>query len=54
MESIGLRGTRTVPVAGNGEPNIQGTRTVHVPGSGEPKVLEQSGSGSQVLDSELA
>ena len=26
MESTGLGGTRTGPVPGNGEPNIQGTR----------------------------
>ena len=33
-----IRGTRTVPVPGNGEPNIRGTRTVPVPGSGEPNI----------------
>ena len=38
MERTGFRGTRTVPVPGNGEPNIQGTRTVSVPGSGEPNI----------------
>ena len=40
MEGTGIVGTRTVPVPGNGEPNIQGTRTrmVPVPGRGEPKV----------------
>ena len=27
MESTGIRGTRTVPVPGNLEPNIQGART---------------------------
>ena len=27
MESAGFRGTKTVPVPGSGEPNIQGTRT---------------------------
>ena len=27
MESTGIRGTKTVPVPGTGEPNIQGTRT---------------------------
>ena len=37
-KSIGIRGTRKVPVPGNGEPNIQGTRTVPVPGSGEPNI----------------
>ena len=33
-------GTRTVPVPGNGGPNIQGarTRTVPVPGSGGPNI----------------
>ena len=33
-------GTRTVPVPGNGGPNVQGTRTrtVPVPGSGEPNI----------------
>ena len=38
MEGTGFRGTRRVPVPGNGEPNIQGTRTVPVPGSGEPNI----------------
>ena len=38
MENTGFRGTRTLPVKGNGEPNIQGTRTVPVPGSGEPNI----------------
>ena len=38
MESTGFRGTRRVPVPGNGEPNIQGTRTVPVPGSGESNI----------------
>ena len=36
--SIGITGTRTVPVPRNGEPNIQGTRTVPVLGSGEPNI----------------
>ena len=40
IEGTGIVGTGTVPVPGNGEPNIQGTRTrtVLAPGSGEPKV----------------
>ena len=53
-ESTGFRGTRTVlipenrepniqltrivPIPGNREANIQGTRTVPVPGSGEPNI----------------
>ena len=54
MEYTGVLGTRTDPVPGNGKPNLSGTRTVPVPGSGDPiyKVLEQNGSGTQVLDSE--
>ena len=38
MESTGFRGTRTVPVPGSGESNIQGTRTVPVLGSGESNI----------------
>ena len=48
IEGTSNIGTRTVPVSGNGGPNIQGarTRTVPVPGSGEPiyKVPEQENS----------
>ena len=40
IEGTGIVGTRTVPVPGNGGPNIQGTRTrtAPVPGSGEPNI----------------
>ena len=40
MKSSSKIGTRTVPVPGNGGPNIQGarTRTVPVPGSGGPNI----------------
>ena len=39
-EGTGIVGARTVPVPGNGEPNIHGarTRTVPVPGRGEPNI----------------
>ena len=52
MESTGFRGTRTVPVPGNGETNIQGTGTVAVQEVGNQlyKVLEWSSSGTQVLE----
>ena len=40
----------TVPVPGNGEPNIQETRTVPVPGSRERNIQ----GTTQGLDSELA
>ena len=54
MESTGFRGTRTVPVLRNGEPNIQGTRTVPVPGSGEPNIQGTRMEWYPSLDSELA
>ena len=38
MESVGIKGTRTVPVPENVEADIQGTRTVPVPGSGGPNI----------------
>ena len=50
IESTGIVGTRTVPVPGNGEPNIQGarTRTVPVPGSGKPNIQGARTSTEQV------
>ena len=54
-KDTGIVGTKTVPVPGNGEPNIQGARTrtvpVPVPGTVEQniyKVLERNGSSIQV------
>ena len=46
IEGTGIVGTRTFPVPGSGEPNIQGarTRTLPVPGSGEPNV---EGAGTE-------
>ena len=39
-KSTGFMGTRTVPVPGNGGPNMKGarTRTVPVPGGGGPNI----------------
>ena len=53
-KSIRIRGTRTVTVPGNAEPNIQETKQFLVQQVGNQiyKVLKRNGSGTQVLDSE--
>ena len=53
IEGSGIVGTRTVTVPGKGEPNVQGARTERFlfeeVGNQMYKVLEQNGSGTQVL-----
>ena len=53
IEGTGIVGTRTVPVPGNGEPNIQGARRKQFlfqeVGNQTYKVLERNGSGTQVI-----
>ena len=55
MESTGYRGTRTIPVPGNGNQIYKEPEQFlfHEVGNQINKKLEWSGSGTKVLDSEL-